>query len=103
MLSQYTLTHSPTYLLTHSLSDQYFFIHEAVAEAVACGLTEVKSDMYPQYLEMLEHLDGGEQLEFRVRCLCTCNCLFVICQFVHCLSIIYFYYAFGQLAKVKDE
>ena len=33
--------------------DQYFFIHEAVAEALMCGVTEVKVDKLHSYVQEL--------------------------------------------------
>ncbi len=35
------------------LQDQYFFVHEAVAEALLCGNTEVSLDSLPGYIESL--------------------------------------------------
>ena len=80
--------------LFHS-KDQYFFIHEAVAEAVVCGVTEVKVDLFPQYLEQLEQFEGEDgdttriELEFRVGlmffslsiCLSVCLSVF-LCDYV---------------------
>ena len=59
--------------LSLSLSqDQYFFIHEAVNEAIACGVTDVTSDQFPIHLDKLELIqDDGEssllELEFKVQ------------------------------------
>lgn len=67
------------------VQDQYFFIHEAVAEAIECGVTEVKVDVFPRYLEQLEQLVGvdsdttGIELEFRVSELSTVFILIVNC------------------------
>ena len=54
------------------LQDQYFFIHEAIAEAIACGVTDVTADKFPSYLDKLELIqEDGEssllELEFKVR------------------------------------
>lgn len=50
--------------------DQYFFIHEAIAEAIACGVTDVTADKFPSYLDKLELIqEDGEssllELEFK--------------------------------------
>jgi len=54
------------------VQDQYFFIHEAVAEALLCGNTEVPADHLPGYLLDLctqdDHTDRtGLELEFKVQ------------------------------------
>ena len=54
--------------------DQYFFIHEAVAEALLCGNTEVGVDRLHGYLQELQSLipedEAGHthmELQFKVR------------------------------------
>jgi len=53
--------------------DQYFFIYEAVAEAIVCGNTEVPMDQLPGYVrELCQVIPHDEQdttfieLEFKV-------------------------------------
>lgn len=38
------------------MQDQYFFVHEAIAEALLCGNTEVSLDHLPSYVEGLSSL-----------------------------------------------
>jgi protein tyrosine phosphatase len=50
--------------------DQYFFIHEAINEAIACGVTDVTPEVFPTYLDRLELIqEDGEssllELEFK--------------------------------------
>ena len=59
-----------------SVQDQYFFVHEAVAEALLCGNTEVSLDSLPGYIDTLctvipddETESTNLELEFKVRML----------------------------------
>lgn len=55
-----------------SFQDQYFFIHEAVAEVVASGITEVSVEDFPEYLEKLEQEEGEmTRLEYEFQLLET--------------------------------
>ena len=59
------------YFIYFIIQDQYFFVHEAIAEAITCGVTEVKLDKFPPYLDKLELIqDDGEssllETEFKV-------------------------------------
>ena len=58
--------------------DQYFFVHEAIAEALLCGNTEVALEKLPGYVEELYSVipdDESEttnlELQFKV-CVCVC-------------------------------
>ena len=51
--------------------DQYFFIHEAVAEAILCGQTEVKVHDLATYMEELHKPNNDTtriDVEFKVNC-----------------------------------
>ena len=62
--------------------DQYFFIHEAVAEALLCGVTEVKVDKLHSYVQELCSLmpedEAGHthmELQFKVSLTMCVKCL----------------------------
>lgn len=64
--------HLPPHTYT-STQDQYFFIHEALAEALVCGDTEVAMEDLPEYTSELgqviaedEHDTTYIELEFKV-------------------------------------
>lgn len=43
--------------------DQYFFVHEAIAEALLCGNTEVALDTLPGYVENLYSVMPDDESE----------------------------------------
>ena len=74
--------------------DQYFFIHEAVAEALMCGVTEVKVEKLHSYIQELCSLipedEAGHthmELQFKVCSLATqIDSLYIIMR--SCYSVL---------------